>query len=121
MTMWGQARGAQRRGKRRQSGRTQGHAHATTLGQLVALGFDVAVFTPAPYRRPRLGRPFVPKGTGGPFLRRASRLDAFSAYPDPAWLPGDAPGGTAGLPEAGPTRSSRTSVRAPQISYAHDR
>ena len=27
------------------------------FGQLVALGFDVAVFTPAPYRRPRLGRP----------------------------------------------------------------
>ena len=27
------------------------------FGLLVALGFDVAVFTPAPYRRPRLGRP----------------------------------------------------------------
>ena len=28
-----------------------------SFGQLVVLGFDVAVFTPAPYRRPRLGRP----------------------------------------------------------------
>ena len=28
-----------------------------SFGQLVALGFDVTVFTPAPYRRPRLGRP----------------------------------------------------------------
>ena len=27
------------------------------FGQLVALGFDVTVFTPAPYQRPRLGRP----------------------------------------------------------------
>ena len=32
-------------------------ARAESLGQLVVLGFDVAVFTPAPYRRPRLGRP----------------------------------------------------------------
>ena len=28
-----------------------------SFGQLVALGFDVTVFTPAPYQRPRLGRP----------------------------------------------------------------
>ena len=27
------------------------------FGQLVALGFDVAVFTPAPYQRRRLRRP----------------------------------------------------------------
>ena len=27
------------------------------LGQLVTLGFDIAAFTPASYRRPRLGRP----------------------------------------------------------------
>ena len=85
------------------------------------LGFDVTVFTPTPYQRPRLGRPFVHKCTGGLFLRRASRLDAFSAYPDPTWLPGDAPGGTAGLPEVGPTRSSRTSVKPAQTSNAHDR
>ena len=30
-------------------------------------------------------------------------------------------GGTTGKPEVSPTRSSRTSVRATQISYAHDR
>ena len=30
---------------------------AKAFGQLVVLGFDVAVFTPAPYQRPRLGRP----------------------------------------------------------------
>ena len=27
------------------------------FGQLVTLGFDIAAFTPASYRRPRLGRP----------------------------------------------------------------
>ncbi len=27
------------------------------FGQLVALGFDIAVFTPAPYQRRRLRRP----------------------------------------------------------------
>ena len=30
-----------------------------SLGQLVALGFDVTVFTPAPYQRRRLQRPSV--------------------------------------------------------------
>ena len=30
---------------------------AKAIGQLVRLGFDVAVFTPASYQRPRLGRP----------------------------------------------------------------
>ena len=29
-------------------------SHGESLGQLVALGFDVAVFTPAPYQRHRL-------------------------------------------------------------------
>ena len=32
-------------------------AQGESLGQLVRLGFDVAVFTPASYQRPRLGRP----------------------------------------------------------------
>ena len=31
--------------------------YSKALGQLVTLGFDIAAFTPASYRRPRLGRP----------------------------------------------------------------
>ena len=58
---------------------------------------------------------------GDLILRLASCLDAFSTYPYPTRLPGRAPGGTTGWPEVGPTRSSRTSVRSPQISYAHNR
>ena len=54
-------------------------ARIESLGQLVALGFDVTVFTPAPYQRPRLGRPYK----GVLISRMASRLDAFSAYPKP--------------------------------------
>ena len=58
---------------------------------------------------------------GDLILRLASCLDAFSTYPYPTRLPGRAPGGTTGWPEVGPTRSSRTSVRSPQISCAHNR
>ena len=35
----------------------EGTAGRKAFGQLVALGFDVAVFTPAPYQRRRLRRP----------------------------------------------------------------
>ena len=59
--------------------------------------------------------------TGNLVLEGASRLDAFSAYPVPTWLPGDAPSGTAGTPEVGPPQSSRTRGDAPQVSYAHGR
>ena len=52
-------------------------------------------------------------------LRGASRLDAFSVYPFPTWLPGYAPGGTTGAPEVSPSRSSRTKDSSSQISYAH--
>ena len=52
-------------------------------------------------------------------LRGASRLDAFSVYPFPTWLPGHAPGGTTGTPEVSPSRSSRTKDSSSQISYAH--
>ena len=38
---------------------------AKDLGQLVVLGFDVAVFTPAPYQRPRLGRPSMESSSCG--------------------------------------------------------
>ena len=58
---------------------------------------------------------------GDLILWLASCLDAFSTYPYPTRLPGRAPGGTTGVPEVGPTRSSRTSVRSPQISNAHNR
>ena len=88
-----------------------------SFGQLVALGFDVTVFTPAPYQRPRLGRPYK----GVLISRMASRLDAFSAYLHRTLLLGSAPGGTTDAQEVRPTRSSRTSVRPPQISYAHNR
>ena len=87
------------------------------FGQLVALGFGVAAFTPVPYRRPRLERPWW----GALILRPASHLDAFSAYPIQTRLPGGAPGGTTGRPEVCPSRSSRTSDRATQSSNAHDR
>ena len=58
---------------------------------------------------------------GNLVLEGASRLDAFSAYPVPTWLPGDAPSGTAGTPEVGPPQSSRTRGDSPQVSYAHGR
>ena len=52
-------------------------------------------------------------------LRGASRLDAFSVYPFPTWLPGREPGGSTGTPEVSPSRSSRTKDSSSQISYAH--
>ena len=58
---------------------------------------------------------------GDLILRGASCLDAFSTYPGQTRLPGGAPGGTTGSPEVCPTRSSRTSVGASQISRAHNR
>eukprot|EP00657_Telonema_sp_P-1_P006904 TRINITY_DN263_c0_g1_i3.p2 TRINITY_DN263_c0_g1~~TRINITY_DN263_c0_g1_i3.p2 ORF type:complete len:101 (+),score=22.31 TRINITY_DN263_c0_g1_i3:87-389(+) len=59
--------------------------------------------------------------TGGLISGPVSHLDAFSAYPLPTWLPGRAPGGTAGSPAVGPPRSSRTKGSPPQSSYAHHR
>ena len=58
---------------------------------------------------------------GDLILWLASRLDALSAYPYQTRLPGGAPGGTTGRPEVCPSRSSRTSDRATQISDAHNR
>jgi len=65
--------------------------------------------------------PSYPLGNGNLVLKRASRLDAFSAYPFPTWLPGDAPSGTAGTPEVGPPQSSRTRGDPSQVSHAHGR
>ena len=53
-------------------------------------------------------------------LRGASRLDAFSVYPVPTWLPGYAFGNATGAPEVSPSRSSRTKDSSSQISYARD-
>ena len=95
---------------------------------------------PPPARPPAFG-PLVPLGStgrpahtcglstsssptalqGGLISGRASRLDAFSAYPLRTRLPGCAPGGTTGTPLVRPTRSSRTKVRAPQASNARNR
>ena len=58
---------------------------------------------------------------GALILRMASHLDAFSAYPNQTRIPGGAPGGTTGLPEVCPSRSSRTSDGTAQNSCAHDR
>ena len=51
--------------------------------------------------------------------RGASRLDAFSVYPVPAWLSCYALGSPTGSPAAGPSRSSRTKDSSSQISCAH--
>ena len=51
-------------------------------------------------------------------LRGASRLDAFSVYAFPSWLPGRAIGMTTGPPADGPSRSSRTKDSSAQISCA---
>ena len=64
-------------------------------------------------------RGFTSLRMGYLILRGASRLDAFSVYPFPTWLPGCAIGMTTGAPEVSPTRSSRTKVSSSQISYAH--
>src|SRR6188508_2506287 len=57
---------------------------------------------------------------GNLILRRASHLDAFSAYPNRTWLPSDALGRTTGTPAVRPLRSSRTRSSSSQVPYAHD-
>jgi hypothetical protein len=75
----------------------------------------------AAYRRGGLPRPFKRLEASGEFiLGRASHLDAFSGYHSQPSLPGAAPGGTTGTRAGRPTRSSRTRVRSPQLSNAHD-
>ena len=58
---------------------------------------------------------------GNLVLDWAWHLYAFSAYPFPTQLPCDAAGATTGAPAVGSTRSSRTKVDFPQISYARIR
>ena len=75
----------------------------------------------AAYRRGGLPRPFRRLMASGVFiLGRASHLDAFSGYHSRSSLPGGALGRTAGTRADRPTRSSRTRVRSPQHSNAHD-
>ena len=75
----------------------------------------------AAYRRGGLPRPFRRLKASGEFiLGRASHLDAFSGYHSRPSLPGVALGRTTGTRAGRPTRSSRTRVRSPQLSNAHD-
>ena len=46
-------------------------------------------------------------------LALASRLDAFSVYPFPTWLPSRAASATTGTPGVGPSESSRTTDESP--------
>ena len=53
-------------------------------------------------------------------LRGASRLDAFSVYPVPAWLLCYAFGNTTDPPAASPPRSSRTKGSSSQDEISHN-
>src|SRR5215467_9129522 len=63
--------------------------------------------------------PYPVNPVGDLILESASRLDAFSAYPNRTWLPGGATGVTTGTLAVRSTRSSRTRVNPPQVSCAH--
>jgi hypothetical protein len=63
--------------------------------------------------------PYPVNPVGNLILELASRLDAFSGYPNRTWLPGAATGVTTGTLAVRSTRSSRTRVNPPQVSYAH--
>ena len=73
---------------------------------------------PLPYLPDTLSGVLLPLGKGYLILGGASRLDAFSVYPFPTWLPSRAIGMTTGPPAVGPSRSSRTKDSSSQISYA---
>jgi hypothetical protein len=60
--------------------------------------------------------PYQVNPVGDLILRRASHLDAFSAYPFRRWQTSHALGRTTGTLELRPTRSSRTRVSFSQIS-----
>ena len=91
-------------------------------GRLGPLRLEVLAHVPrAAYRRGGLPRPFRRLKASGEFiLGRASHLDAFSGYHSRPSLPGGALGRTTGTRAGRPTRSSRTRVRSPQHSNAHD-
>ena len=56
---------------------------------------------------------------GNLISRRASHLDAFSAYPNRTYLPSNAIGMTTGTTLVRPLRSSRTRSSSSQVPYAH--
>ena len=107
--------------------RPRGGAARPRIGVVKSLGcWDWSAAAVArralPAHRPgRLPGAFDSIESGSLVSERASRLDAFSAYPFPTWLPGDAPSGTAGTPEVGPPQSSRTRGDLSQVSYTHGR
>ena len=86
---------------------------------LVRLSSDITALTLAAYQPGSLPGVLPPYGVGDLILGRVSHLDAFSGYLCRAWLPSDAPGGTAGTPEARPSWSSRTEDSSPQVTCAH--
>src|SRR6266545_5163538 len=59
------------------------------------------------------------EGMGGLISRWASRLDAFSGYPNQTWLTSSAVGTTTDTPEVRSLRSSRTRSDSSQASNAH--
>src|SRR5439155_5190739 len=63
--------------------------------------------------------PYRVNPVGDLILRRASHLDAFSAYLCRTWLTRRAAGATTGPREVRPPRSSRTRGSSPQVSCAH--
>ena len=77
----------------------------------------IAVLTPHSYL-PRSLQGVLLISEGYLILRGASRLDAFSVYPVPAWLLCHELDSTTDTPEASPPRSSRTKGSSSQISYA---
>ena len=100
---------------------TQQREEIKLHGRLVRLGSSAR--TPYTCRLSTWSSPTALQGPSGPgvfILGQASHLDAFSGYPYPTSLTGDATGVTAGTRAVGPTRSSRTRVGLPQHSNAHD-
>ena len=77
------------------------------------------MLTPLTYQPLRLRGVLLSFEMGSLILEGASRLDAFSVYPVPAWLLCYAFGNTTDPPAASPPRSSRTKGSSSQISYAH--
>ena len=61
--------------------------------------------------------PYQVNPVGDLILKRASHLDAFSAYPFRRSLTSRAPGGTTGTRELRPSRSSRTRDSLPQVPF----